>query len=79
VRTSTNKGVQWRRRPYLAAWMNGSANAGRQVRVRWMPHHDHEIEVFDAYLGRAAGRAGQRGHGQAGTPRPPGPRRQAVA
>jgi putative transposase len=33
VRTITNKGVQWRRRHYLAAWMNGSANADRKVRV----------------------------------------------
>ncbi|WP_432830571.1 hypothetical protein [Dactylosporangium sp. CA-092794] len=36
--------------------MNGSANAGRQVRVRWMPHHDHEIEVFDARTGAHLGR-----------------------
>ncbi|GIJ64739.1 hypothetical protein Vau01_122550 [Virgisporangium aurantiacum] len=51
VRTITGKGVQWRTRFYVGAWMNGSANAGRQVRVRWMPHHDHEIEVFDARTG----------------------------
>ena len=57
VRTITNKGVQWRRRHYLAAWMNGSANADREVRVRWMPHHDHEIEVFDARSGAYLGRA----------------------
>lgn len=37
--------------------MNGRANAGRQVRVRWMPHHDHEIEVFDARTGAHLGRA----------------------
>lgn len=25
-----------------------TGQAGRQVRVRYMPHHDHEIEVCDA-------------------------------
>lgn len=56
-RTISNKGVQWRSRFYVADWMNGSANAGRAVRVRWMPHHDHEIEVFDARTGAYLGRA----------------------
>lgn len=57
IRTITGKGVQWRGRYYVGAWMNGSSNAGLQVRLRWMPHHDHEVEVFAArtstYLGRA--------------------------
>lgn len=57
TRTITGKGVQWRSRYYLGAWMNGQANAGRQVRVRWMPHHDHEIEVFDARTGAYLGQA----------------------
>jgi putative transposase len=70
TRKITDHGVQWRNRFYVNDWMNGSANAGRRVRVRWMPHHDHEIEVFDAdtgaYLGRAelsdrASRAVQQG------------------
>ncbi len=56
-RTITDHGVQWRNRFYVGGWMNGSANAGRQVRVRWMPHHDHEIEVFDARTGAYLGRA----------------------
>ncbi|WP_405509433.1 Mu transposase C-terminal domain-containing protein [Streptomyces purpurascens] len=42
----TSHGVSWRGRTYTAAWMTGQA--GRQVRVRCMPHHDHEIEVCDA-------------------------------
>jgi len=50
-RTITDKGVQWRSRYYVGGWMNGSGNAGREVRVRWMPHHDHEVEVFDARTG----------------------------
>ncbi|MFE7618159.1 Mu transposase C-terminal domain-containing protein [Streptomyces sp. NPDC057496] len=41
----TSHGMQWRGRTYTAAWMTGQA--GRQVRVRCMPHHDHEIEVCD--------------------------------
>ncbi|MFF5483461.1 Mu transposase C-terminal domain-containing protein [Streptomyces sp. NPDC012935] len=45
-RKLTSHGVSWRGRTYTAAWMAGQA--GRQVRVRYMPHHDHEIEVCDA-------------------------------
>jgi putative transposase len=57
TRTITGKGVQWRGRYYVGAWMNGSGNADRAVRVRWMPHHDHEVEVFDARTGEHLGRA----------------------
>ncbi|MET9980094.1 Mu transposase C-terminal domain-containing protein [Streptomyces microflavus] len=45
-RKLTSHGVSWRGRTYTAAWMTGQAS--RQVRVRYMPHHDHEIEVCDA-------------------------------
>ncbi|MFI2790877.1 Mu transposase C-terminal domain-containing protein [Kitasatospora sp. NPDC018614] len=45
-RKLTSHGVSWRGRTYVAAWMTGQA--GREVRVRYMPHHDHEIEVCDA-------------------------------
>lgn len=45
-RKLTSHGVSWRGRTYTAAWMTGQA--GRQVRVRYMPHHDHGIEVCDA-------------------------------
>lgn len=55
-RKITGRGVRWRRRYYAAAWMAGQV--GAEVRVRWMPHHDHEIEVFaagtGAYLGAAS-------------------------
>ncbi|WP_189135375.1 Mu transposase C-terminal domain-containing protein [Wenjunlia tyrosinilytica] len=44
-RKLTSHGVRWRGRDYLGAWMAGQA--GRSVRIRYMPHHDHEIEVFD--------------------------------
>ena len=36
----------WRARKYVGAWMTGQV--GRQVRLRYMPHHEHEVEVFDA-------------------------------
>ncbi|WP_443059401.1 Mu transposase C-terminal domain-containing protein [Streptomyces sp. NBC_00435] len=45
VRKLSSHGVRWRSRDYLGAWMAGQA--GRSVRIRHMPHHDHEIEVCD--------------------------------
>ncbi|MGW1093869.1 Mu transposase C-terminal domain-containing protein [Streptomyces sp. NPDC002596] len=54
-RILSTRGVRFRNRDYVGPWMNGQA--GRRVRVRFMPHHDHRIEVFDAgtggYLGPA--------------------------
>lgn len=46
TRKITTKGVAWRGRQYVAAWMTGQV--GRTVRLRYMPHHEHEVEVFDA-------------------------------
>nr|WP_244502251.1 Mu transposase C-terminal domain-containing protein [Streptomyces oceani] len=46
-RTITSHGVRFRNRDYLADWMTGQA--GRTVTVRFMPHHDHEIEICDAH------------------------------
>ncbi|MEY9997638.1 hypothetical protein ABIE67_009757 [Streptomyces sp. V4I8] len=37
--------------------MHGQAEAGCKVRVRFIPHHDHEIEVFDAVSGKYLGPA----------------------
>lgn len=51
----TTHGVRFKGRSYMAAWMTG--NAGITVRVRYMPHHDHEVEVFDAVTGRHLGPA----------------------
>ncbi|MCK7628169.1 Mu transposase C-terminal domain-containing protein [Streptomyces sp. RS10V-4] len=53
-RKLTSHGVRWRGRTYIAPWMTGQA--GRTVTVRYMPHHDHEIDICDAsgkYLGSA--------------------------
>ncbi|WP_331729889.1 Mu transposase C-terminal domain-containing protein (plasmid) [Kitasatospora sp. NBC_00070] len=41
----TSHGVRFKKHDYLADWMTGQA--GREVRVRFMPHHTHEIEVCD--------------------------------
>ncbi|MGW6898990.1 Mu transposase C-terminal domain-containing protein [Streptomyces sp. NPDC054919] len=42
-RILTSHGVRFKNRDYIADWMTGQA--GREVTVRFMPHHTHEIEV----------------------------------
>ncbi|MFF3432552.1 Mu transposase C-terminal domain-containing protein [Streptomyces sp. NPDC002602] len=54
VRKLSSHGVRWRGRDYLGAWMAGQA--GLSVRIRHMPHHDHEVEVCDR-AGRHLGTA----------------------
>ncbi|MFD4976898.1 Mu transposase C-terminal domain-containing protein, partial [Streptomyces sp. NPDC058424] len=56
TRTLTTRGVRFKKRDYVGAWMTGQA--GIQVRVRFMPHHDHRIEVYHAATGRYLGPAG---------------------
>ncbi|MEU6721706.1 transposase [Nonomuraea sp. NPDC046802] len=56
-RTITGNGVSWRKRLYVGDWMTGMGGVGRKVRLRYMPHHDHEVEVFDAATGRHLGPA----------------------
>ncbi|WFB88303.1 MULTISPECIES: Mu transposase C-terminal domain-containing protein [Streptomyces] len=55
TRTLTTRGIRFRRRDYVGPWMTGQA--GIQVRIRFMPHHDHRIEVYDAATGRYLGPA----------------------
>ncbi|WYB39747.1 transposase family protein [Streptomyces sp. GD-15H] len=55
TRTLTTRGVRFKKRDYVGAWMTGQA--GIQVRVRFMPHHDHRIEVYHAATGRYLGPA----------------------
>ncbi|MFJ8637207.1 Mu transposase C-terminal domain-containing protein [Streptomyces sp. NPDC093568] len=50
-----NCGPTSRKRDYVGPWMTGQA--GIQVRVRFMPHHDHRIEVYHAATGRYLGPA----------------------
>jgi putative transposase len=72
-RSITTKGVEWRRRRYVGPWMTGQV--GLEVRVRWMPHHDHEVEVFDADTGEHLGAATLADQVRVARPRllPPGP------
>ncbi|MEU8984282.1 transposase family protein [Streptomyces sp. NPDC048309] len=55
TRTLTTRGIRFKRRDYVGAWMTG--RAGIQVRIRFMPHHDHRVEVYDAAIGRYLGPA----------------------
>ncbi|WP_406053409.1 Mu transposase C-terminal domain-containing protein [Streptomyces sp. NBC_01077] len=54
-RVISTRGVRFRSRDYVGAWMTGQS--GLRVRVRFMPHHQHRIEVFDAATGRYLGPA----------------------
>ncbi|MCZ4100991.1 MULTISPECIES: Mu transposase C-terminal domain-containing protein [unclassified Streptomyces] len=55
TRTLTTRGIRFRTRDYVAAWMTGKT--GIRVQVRYMPHHDHRIEIFDPVTGRYLGPA----------------------
>ncbi|MFJ6239446.1 Mu transposase C-terminal domain-containing protein [Streptomyces griseus] len=55
TRTLTTRGIRFRKRDYVGPWMTGQS--GIQVRVRFMPHHDHRIEVYHATTGRYLGPA----------------------
>lgn len=55
TRTLTTRGIRYRKRDYVSAWMTGQS--GIQVRIRFMPHHDHRIEVYHAATGRYLGPA----------------------
>ncbi|MEV6319259.1 Mu transposase C-terminal domain-containing protein [Streptomyces sp. NPDC051776] len=57
VRTLTASGVRWKNRYYVGEWMHGGAEVGTKVHIRFIPHHDHEIEVFDAASGKHLGPA----------------------
>ncbi|MFB6628133.1 Mu transposase C-terminal domain-containing protein [Streptomyces sp. NPDC056374] len=48
-------GIRWRGRDYMAPWMTG--RTGTRVRIRFQPHHEQQIEVFDAITHRHHGTA----------------------
>lgn len=54
-RKITSHGVEFAGRCYMPE--NGVGRIGVQVRVRWMPHHAHEIDLYtfrgNRYIGRA--------------------------
>ncbi|MGI5473347.1 Mu transposase C-terminal domain-containing protein [Streptomyces sp. CA-132043] len=47
--TINGNGIHWGKRHYTADWMHG--RVGTKVRMRYMPHHYHQIEVYDARTG----------------------------
>ncbi|WP_343239211.1 transposase [Streptomyces sp. SID8014] len=55
VHKITSHGVEFAGRCYMPE--NGVGRLGVEVRVRWMPHHTHEIDLYtfrgNRYLGRA--------------------------
>ncbi|MEU2871641.1 Mu transposase C-terminal domain-containing protein [Streptomyces olivoreticuli] len=55
VHKITSHGVEFAGRCYMPE--NGVGRIGLEVRVRWMPHHHHEIDLYtfrgNRYLGRA--------------------------
>ncbi|WP_406190243.1 Mu transposase C-terminal domain-containing protein [Streptomyces sp. NBC_01017] len=57
IRTLTASGVRFNKRYYVGEWMHGEAEVGCKVRIRFIPHHDHEIEVFEAASGKYLGPA----------------------
>ncbi|MGX8910215.1 Mu transposase C-terminal domain-containing protein [Streptomyces netropsis] len=53
--TINHSGVRWRTRDYIADWMHG--HVGEKVTLRYMPHHDHRIELYDPANGHHIGPA----------------------
>ncbi|MGP3946529.1 Mu transposase C-terminal domain-containing protein [Streptomyces sp. 6N106] len=51
----TSKGVRWRKRDYFAPWMVGKG--GEKVHLRYMPHHDHYVELYEPTTGQYLGPA----------------------
>ncbi|QTI87237.1 Mu transposase C-terminal domain-containing protein [Streptomyces sp. AgN23] len=48
-------GIRWRGRDYIGPWMTG--RTGTEVRIRYQPHHEDTIEVFDLHTHRHLGTA----------------------
>ncbi|MFE9743159.1 Mu transposase C-terminal domain-containing protein [Streptomyces sp. NPDC006477] len=55
TRMLTTRGIRFRKRDYVGPWMTGQT--GIQVRIRFMPHHQHCIEVYHAATGHYLGPA----------------------
>lgn len=55
VRVISSKGVHWKNADYVGEFMHG--RVGTRVRLRHMPHHSDQIEIFDAASGRYLGPA----------------------
>lgn len=55
TRVISTKGVHWNNADYVGQFMHG--RVGTRVRLRHMPHHTEQIEIFDADSGRHLGAA----------------------
>ncbi|GLW56798.1 Mu transposase C-terminal domain-containing protein [Kitasatospora phosalacinea] len=53
--TINNDGVRWRKRRYIADWMEGLV--GTKVHLRHLLHHDHTVELYDIDTGKHLGSA----------------------
>ncbi|MBT2530134.1 transposase [Streptomyces sp. ISL-99] len=53
--TINNTGVRWRKADYIADWMHGFV--GEKVNLRYLPHHDHRVELYDPQSGHHLGSA----------------------
>ncbi|MEU9777814.1 Mu transposase C-terminal domain-containing protein [Streptomyces sp. NPDC047968] len=53
--TINNTGVRWRKADYIADWMHGFV--GDKVTLRYLPHHDHRVELYDPTSGHHLGPA----------------------
>lgn len=53
--TINHAGVRYKNRDYIADWMHGFV--GEKVTLRYLPHHDHRIELYDPQSGHHLGSA----------------------
>ncbi|MFI1018189.1 Mu transposase C-terminal domain-containing protein [Streptomyces sp. NPDC020965] len=53
--TINNSGVRWHKSDYIADWMHGFV--GEKVTLRYLPHHDHRVELYDPRTGHHLGPA----------------------
>uniref|UniRef100_A0AAU1UMF7 Mu transposase C-terminal domain-containing protein n=2 Tax=Streptomyces sp. NBC_00119 TaxID=2975659 RepID=A0AAU1UMF7_9ACTN len=53
--TINNSGVRFKKRDYIADWMHGFV--GEKVTLRYLPHHDHRVELYDPQSGHHLGPA----------------------
>ncbi|MER5852961.1 Mu transposase C-terminal domain-containing protein [Streptomyces sp. NPDC002012] len=53
--TINNSGVRWHKRNYIADWMHGFV--GEKVNLRYLPHHEHRVELYDPQSGHHLGPA----------------------
>ncbi|MFF5931602.1 Mu transposase C-terminal domain-containing protein [Streptomyces hydrogenans] len=53
--TINNTGVRWKGADYIADWMHGYV--GQKVTLRYLPHHNHRVELYNPANGHHLGPA----------------------